>query len=132
MPVYEYRCPECRKRSSVLVRGFNAPTDLTCQHCGSGGLTRLFSTFALRRGTKAVADGELGEGGDEMAGLERLESGDPREMAKAMRQMGEETGDEMGPEFEETVRRMEKGEMPEDFEDGAGAEGPDGGSEEPL
>lgn len=130
MPVYEYRCPKCRRRSSVLVRGFNAPDELTCQHCGSGSLTRLFSTFALRRGTKAISDGELGEGGDEMAGLEGLESGDPREMARAMRQMGEETGDDMGPELEETVRRMEKGEMPEDLGDSAGDGEVEGASEE--
>ena len=59
-----------------------------------------------------------------------LESGDPRAMAKYMRQMGDEAGDEMGPEFEETVRRMEKGEMPEDLLGEGGAEENLGGGEE--
>ena len=33
-----------------------------------------------------------------------------------MRQMQRETGEELGPEFDEMVDRMETGEMPEDLQ----------------
>lgn len=59
-----------------------------------------------------------------------LDSGDPRQMAKYMRQMGAEAGDEIGPECEETVRRMEKGEMPEDLMNEGGVDGSFAGGEE--
>jgi hypothetical protein len=37
-------------------------------------------------------------------------------MAKMMRKMGQEMGEELPPEFEEVVDRMEAGEDPEDIE----------------
>ncbi|MCH8283908.1 MAG: zinc ribbon domain-containing protein, partial [Chloroflexi bacterium] len=48
MPVYEYRCPQCRRKSAVFVRGFGGADAPACEHCGGQGLTRLFSTFAVR------------------------------------------------------------------------------------
>jgi len=33
-----------------------------------------------------------------------------------MRKMGDETGEDLGPEFEEVVDRLEAGESPEDIE----------------
>jgi hypothetical protein len=41
---------------------------------------------------------------------------DPRAMARMMRQMGEETGEDLGPEFDEVMGRLEKGQSPEDIE----------------
>jgi hypothetical protein len=43
-----------------------------------------------------------------------------------MRKMGEEMGEDMGPEFDEMVGRMEAGEDPEEIERSMGGlEGPD-------
>jgi hypothetical protein len=39
---------------------------------------------------------------------------DPRAMAQWARRMSEEMGEDMGPEFDEMVSRMESGESPED------------------
>lgn len=41
---------------------------------------------------------------------------DPKAMAGMMRAMGEESGEELGPEFNEVVDRLEKGQNPEDIE----------------
>jgi putative FmdB family regulatory protein len=57
VPIYEYRCEECGKRSSVLVAGFSSP-DPACPHCGKHALRRLVSTFAT------VSSGDS-EGGDD-------------------------------------------------------------------
>jgi putative FmdB family regulatory protein len=56
MPIYEYRCKECGKRSSALLASFSSP-DPVCPSCGKPALHRMVSTFAT------VRSGE-GEGGD--------------------------------------------------------------------
>ncbi len=50
---------------------------------------------------------------DDESGFIGLDERDPRTMARLMRQMGEESGEPMEPEFEEMIGRMEAGEDPE-------------------
>ena len=57
MPIYEYRCEECGKRSSSLLSSYSSP-DPACPHCGKHALRRLVSTFAT------VSSGES-DGGDD-------------------------------------------------------------------
>jgi hypothetical protein len=45
-----------------------------------------------------------------------LDEDDPRSIARWMRKMGDEVGEDMGSEFEEVVDRLESGESPEDIE----------------
>ncbi len=59
MPVYEYRCEECGKRSSTLLGSYSSP-DPPCPHCGKPALRRLVSTFA----TVSSGDGDGDFGGD--------------------------------------------------------------------
>ena len=77
-----------------------------CGQCGSAELVRLFSTFALRRSTPATDDLA-----DEAADAEGLDDGDPRTMARWMRRMGEESAEDLDPETDGMVRRMEAGEV---------------------
>ncbi|TMD02074.1 MAG: zinc ribbon domain-containing protein [Chloroflexi bacterium] len=64
MPIYEYRCEECGKRSSALLPSYSSP-DPVCPHCGKPALGRLVSTFATARSGE---DGGDDFGGDEMGG----------------------------------------------------------------
>jgi hypothetical protein len=50
---------------------------------------------------------------------------DPRNLARLMREIEREAGEDMGPEFEEMVERLEAGERPEDW-------GPDDGADDEL
>ena len=59
MPIYEYRCEECGKRSSALLGTWSSP-DPACPHCGKSGLRRLVSSFATVKSEEAAFDG----GGD--------------------------------------------------------------------
>lgn len=52
---------------------------------------------------------------DDFSGFEGLED-DPRAMGQMMRKMGKEMGEELPPEFDEVVDRLEKGQSPEDIE----------------
>ena len=49
-----------------------------------------------------------------------LDENDPKSLARFMRKMGKELGEEMPEEFDEMCRRLEKGESPEDIEQSMG------------
>lgn len=49
MPIYEYRCNHCRRKTSVLVRSLSSPPAPTCEVCGSGDVMRVMSRFAYHR-----------------------------------------------------------------------------------
>jgi len=62
MPIYEYRCGACGKRSSALLASYSTP-DPACPHCGKSELKRLVSTFATVRsddGGDDFGDGDFG------------------------------------------------------------------------
>ena len=71
MPVYEYRCRSCGKKTEDLVlAGDVADYIPECAHCGSGDLGRLLSTFATQGGDKGADsfDAPCGDGSCDMAG----------------------------------------------------------------
>ncbi len=57
MPIYEYRCEECGKRSSTLLASYSSQ-DPPCPHCGKPALRRLVSTFATTGGGEVEGGGE--------------------------------------------------------------------------
>jgi putative FmdB family regulatory protein len=66
VPIYEYRCGACGKRSSSLLSSYSAP-DPACPHCGKPELRRLVSTFATVRsgdGGDDFGDDDFGGGHD--------------------------------------------------------------------
>ena len=73
MPIYEYRCEECSKRSTALLPTYSSP-DPVCPHCGKPALRRLVSTFATSRsgddGGDDFGGDDLGGAGDEFDGGE--------------------------------------------------------------
>ena len=43
MPIYEYKCLRCSHVTSILIQGYKAPEDLSCDECGSDDLKRIIS-----------------------------------------------------------------------------------------
>lgn len=111
MPIYEYRCLTCGKRTSIFVRSMSSDVSASCEHCGGAKLKRLISRFAVHRGA-----GGFDDGGD----MDDVDENDPRSVARWARKMRDEMGEDMGPEFDEMVGRMEAGEMPDDMGGGDG------------
>ena len=62
MPIYEYRCEECGKRSTSLLPSYSSP-DPPCPHCGKPALKRLVSTFATTSSSESDAGDDF-DGGD--------------------------------------------------------------------
>lgn len=112
MPIYEYRCLACKKRTSVFVRSMSSKVEAACEHCGSRKLARLMSRVAVHR---------QGVDFDDPSSIDDIDESDPRAVARWARRMRDEMGEDMGPEFDEMVGRMEAGEMPDDL---AAADGP--------
>jgi putative FmdB family regulatory protein len=69
MPIYEYRCEACGKRSSTLLSSYSSP-DPACPHCGKPALKRLVSTFATTGSAdvEGGGDDDFGGGDDEFGG----------------------------------------------------------------
>jgi putative FmdB family regulatory protein len=113
MPIYEYACKACNARVSIFVRSISSPVDAKCDRCGSIDLTRLIS-----RVTVIHSGGDLSSLDDDSM-LAGFDENDPRAMASWAKRMRREMGDEGGPEMDEMIERLERGEgLGDDYGDG--------------
>ena len=111
MPYYEYRCLNCRRRFETFLSYKDYGTiPVACPHCGSGKVQRRIGQVRVARSWESRLE-DMSDP-DSLAGLED----DPRALGKMMRQMSSELGEDMGPEFDEVVSRLEAGDSPEEIE----------------
>ena len=113
MPIYEYVCRDCRRRVSLFWRSFSQVDEgaAVCTHCGSRHLTRLVSRVAVLRSEESRLD-DLAD----PSSLGDLDESDPRSIARWMRKMSDEMGEDLGDELDEVVDRLDRGESPEEIE----------------
>lgn len=123
MPNYPYICQDCRKPFSVFLsyQEYDSAV-VTCPHCESAKVDRRLGRVRFARSEESRLDALADP--SQLAGIED----DPRAMAKLMKQMGSELGEDPGPEFNEVVDRLEKGQSPEQIE----RDLPDLGGDSPL
>jgi len=113
MPIYEYRCQDCRRRVTLFFRSFeDIPAEPVCPRCGGIHLNRLISRVSVVRSEDSRLD-DLAD----PASFSDLDENDPKSIARWMRKMGSETGEDMPPEFGEVVDRLESGQSPEEIEE---------------
>ncbi len=113
MPIYEYVCLDCGRRVSLFFRTFSEAEAATptCPRCGSTRLIRRVSRVAVVRSEESRLESML-----DADFLGDLDENDPRSLARFMRRMSDELGEDLGDEFEEVVERLEAGESPEEIE----------------
>ena len=118
MPIYEYRCKDCRREMSFIVFTQAQVPELRCKHCGSSRLSQLISRFATPRSedSRLESMADPSKFGD-------LDENDPKSMARWMKKMGKEMGEDMGEDFDQMVDEA----MAED-EGGEGLGGEGGGA----
>lgn len=98
MPIYEYRCTDCGKRSSVLILSRSSQTSPACKYCQSPRLERIMSRFAAPKSEEARIEAlaDPSQFGD-------LDENDPKSMARLMKKMGREMGEDFGDDLDEAL-----------------------------
>jgi putative FmdB family regulatory protein len=113
MPNYDYRCSNCGQHATIYQTYEEyGDVPVTCPECGSEQMARIIGRVRFARSEESRLD-DLADP-SQWAGLDEE---DPRALAKMMRTMGKEMGEELPPEFDEVVGRLEAGESPESIEE---------------
>jgi putative FmdB family regulatory protein len=129
MPTYDFICNNCSQRFDVfLTYSEYGNKTVICTHCGSKDVRRRMTRVRVAKSEESRVESMA----DDFPGFEGLEN-DPKAMGQVMRKMGKEMGEEMPPEFDEVVDRLESGQSPEDIEKAIpdlGGTDPGGGDED--
>jgi putative FmdB family regulatory protein len=124
MPIYEYRCTDCGRKTTVMTLSVHAAVDPVCRHCGGRNMAKLVSRVAVLRSEESRLESLA-----DPASLAGLDEENPRSVARWMKKMGREMGEETGEDFDEDVdRAMDEAEREKAAGEGDGLDG--GGGED--
>ena len=119
MPIYEYRCADCGRKTTVVTLAVGAAVDPVCRHCGGRSLQKLVSRVAVRRSEESRMESLA-----DPSSLAGLDENDPKSVAKWMKRMGREMGEEAGEDFDEEVEKaVEEAEREKEAGEGTGPAG---------
>jgi putative FmdB family regulatory protein len=111
MPNYEFRCNDCNHFFEVFQTYQEyGSSPITCPKCGSIEINRIIKPLRISRSEEDRFESFANP--EQLGGLED----DPKALGQMMRRMSQELGEDMGPEFDEVVDRLEKGQSPEEIE----------------
>lgn len=118
MPIYEYRCLDCRRVQSFLTLRIGAELDPVCKHCGSQRMMRLISRVAVVESEDSRLErlADPSRWGD-------LDENDPKSVARFAKMMGEATGEDLGEDIDEILEEAERGEREGDGDASTGTGG---------
>jgi len=126
MPTYDFVCLNCGQRFDIfLTYSEYGSTKVRCVHCSSHNVRRRMTKVRLAKSEESRMDSLTDD-----AALDGLED-DPQALGRMMKKMGKEMGEDLPPEFDDVVDRLEAGQSPEDIEKampdlGADADGSSG------
>ena len=126
MPTYDFICNDCQQRFDVFQTFAEyGKKPVTCSHCNSKNVRRRMTKVRIAKSE----DARMESMADDFSGVEGLDE-DPQAMGRMMRKMGKEMGEDLPPEFDEVVDRLESGQSPEDIEKAIPDLGGDSGDDE--
>ena len=118
MPIYEYRCRVCGRKSVFITLSVKSALEPKCRKCGSRDLEKLVSRVAVSRSEESRMESLA-----DPSKLAGLDENDPKSIARWMKKMGKEIGEDTGEDFDQSIdEAMEEAESGE-----GGGEGPAGG-----
>ena len=89
MPIYEYRCRQCGRKSEVITFRISEAVYATCRHCGSDRMDRIPSRVRVR-----LSEETRMERLADPSRLGGLDESDPKSMIRWMKKMGQEMGED--------------------------------------
>ncbi len=111
MPTYDYVCEECQQRFDIFMSYSEYGTrPVQCTHCGSSKVRRRMTKVRIAKSEESRMEGLADD-----SSLEGLEN-DPKALGRMMKKMGNEMGEDLPPEFDDVVDRLEAGQSPEEIE----------------
>ncbi len=106
MPIYEYRCLKCGKKSTIIILSVKSDLEVKCKFCGSKELQKLVSRVAIR-----LSEESRLEKLSDPSFLNGIDQNAPRSLAKWMKKFGKEFGGELEPDFEDSIEEALEEEM---------------------
>jgi putative FmdB family regulatory protein len=117
LPIYEFRCRDCGRKSVFVTLSVKSALEPRCKKCGSSEVVKLVSRVAVSRSEESRMESLA-----DPSKLRGLDENDPKSVARWMKTMGKEMGEDAGEDFDRTVdEAMEEAESGE--EDGEGSAG---------
>jgi putative FmdB family regulatory protein len=125
MPIYEFYCEACNTIYNFFSKSINTSKQPNCPECRTVVLSRRMSAFAVTGRAKESGESDdlpfdeskMEQAMQMLAGeAEKINEDDPRQAAQLMRKLTDMTGLELGGGMQEALRRMERGEDPEQIE----------------
>jgi putative FmdB family regulatory protein len=95
MPIYEYRCKKCRRKSEIITFRASEEVSACCKHCGSAEVERVPSRVRVR-----MSEETRMERFADPSRLSGIDENDPKSMAKWMKSMSREMGEDLGEDFD--------------------------------
>jgi putative FmdB family regulatory protein len=112
MPTYDFICNDCHQRFDIFQTFAEyGKVPVFCTHCNSKNVRRRMTKVRVAKSEETRMESMA----DDFSGFDGLED-DPKAMGQMMRKMGKEMGEDLPPEFDEVVDRLESGQSPEDIE----------------
>ncbi len=113
MPIYEYKCGDCGRTSSVFVRNVSSTVpEPACGHCGSPNMARAISKFGIGRTAQQVVE----QYGDPSADPSS-EYRDPRQIGTWVEKKFEQYGMDLPEEAREMIDAARDGEFPKPLDE---------------
>lgn len=106
MPIYEFFCPRCRQKTTVLQRSFSQTVSPACPAC-SGQLCRLMSSFAHHRSMESIHESS-GDPDNPGSGYYK----DPRNIGRWVEKRFQQMGMDMPSEVQDMIKGAREGELP--------------------
>ena len=114
MPAYEYICDKCHQSFSLHISYAQyGGVAAACPHCGSEEVTRRIGKVRVSR-----SEDSRMQQFTELTAERKMKDVDnnPAEIGRMLRKMSQESGAEMGEQFNEVVDRLEHGQNSVDIE----------------
>lgn len=110
MPIYEYRCNQCKREFSLLFLNLKEVGKAQCKFCNGGNLTKLLSSFSVHQ-TEESRLSNFDTSKRHGEGFYK----DSRNVGLWAKKRMKEMGVDLGPKMDEIVEKGRTGKILEDY-----------------